>query len=284
MNAADRIRTSFLIFLFGFILFGSVNGQVSYAEQAIRAALDLNFKQCDSLLNQSSKDIHDVSWIRSRSFQGFLKVLLRQCDTDYRHFLLSAGQSLRELNELPDFTPGRDAAGCEIWLYKAVLGSQFSDYQQSARSTYTAWRIYRRHKSGMTQGERDKFAGILSLIFDQVPKQYHQYLKILGIRTEGMNGLSLLQRYYRSALPGSLEQVEGVLLLLSAAVEFKQHPDGIERWMQEGIAGMRSNILVDYLTALYLLKSGNNELRQFLNRQIGSIGTLKWIVEDQNMN
>jgi len=259
MNAADRIRTSCLIFIFGFLLLGSVNGQVSYSDQAVRAALELNFKQADSLLSHSSEDIHSVSWIRSQSFQEFLKVLLRQNDAGYRHFCIAMEQWLNGLNKLPDFTLGRDAAKCEIWLYKAVLSSQFSDYQKSAWSTYTAWKIYKHHQSGMTPGERDKFAGILLLIFEQVPNQYHQYLKILGIRTEGADGLVLLQRYYRSALPGSLEQLEGVLLLLSAANGFNKHPDEIDLWIQEGVAGMPSNILVDYLIALYLLKSGNNE-------------------------
>lgn len=252
------MRKCFLIVLSALLLSGNqLSAQTGSFDPEIRNLyLNLDTLGGNRLLVQRYP-ADDPRFIRLIGYRDFLCNLLCQSKIKIDLYFRQSGTWLQLLEKSRE--PGGSvlAAKAEIHLYRAVLASQISDYKASATELLAAYKIIARSGMDFHVQDRNKLSGILGVLFQQVPDQYGKYLRLLGVRPSGLSGFNGLERYYSAAMPGSIERLEGYLLLITARKEFSQEPETAWKFIQAEGKLMLENPLIRYQSALAALKAGD---------------------------
>jgi len=202
----------------------------------------------------------DPRHIRLLGYREFLNNILHQSKFNTDQYIRQSDGWLKALEKSKGDPVVSLPARAEIHLYRAVLASQISDYKVSATELIASYRIVAKSGLDFTVADRNKLSGILGVLFQQIPEQQSKYLKLLGIRPSGLSGFSGLERYYGAAPLGSVERMEGYLLLLTALKELNQDPEAAWKFAQAESTPMLENPLIRYQTSLSALKAGDCEV------------------------
>jgi tetratricopeptide (TPR) repeat protein len=242
------------------LLSGSpLDGQTLPFDPEIRSCyLNLDTVKGNRLLKQKySPD--EPEFIRILGYREFLHNLLFQSKSNADRFLAQSGTWLKKLEKSGAVNGLVTAAIAEVHLYRAVIASQFSEYKASATELLAAYRVVAKSGTEFSISDRNKLSGILGVLFQQVPEKYGKYLRLLGVRPSGLSGFNGLERYYSASLPGSIERMEGYVLLITAYKEFSKDPATAWNFVKSEGAPMLENQLVRYQSALAALKAGDCE-------------------------
>jgi len=252
------MRNSFLIVLAALFLSGNpLAGQtVSFDPEIRKCYFNLDTLKGNKLLRQRYPE-NDPEFIRMIGYRGFLHSLLYQSKINLDLFFLQSDQWLKKLEKSRSSNNSVSAAIAEIHLYRALLGTHFSDYKASAVELFASYKVIAKSGSDFNSSDRNKLSGIIGVLFQQVPDQYVKYLKALGIRPSGLSGYNGLERYYSAALPGTIERMEGYLLLITAYKEFSKDPAAAWNFVRAEGKQMLDNPLIRYQSALAALKAGD---------------------------
>jgi hypothetical protein len=199
----------------------------------------------------------DPRHIRLLGYREFLNNILHQSKSNTDQYIRQSDVWLKSLEKSRDYPVTSLPARAEIHLYRAVLASQISEYKISATELIASYRIVAKSGLDFTVADRNKLSGILGVLFQQIPDQQNKYLKLLGIRPSGLSGFSGLDRYYGAAAMGSVERMEGYLLLLTALKEFSQDPEAAWNFARKEGTPMLDNPLIRYQCSLAALKAGD---------------------------
>lgn len=254
------MRNRFLIVLAALLLSGNpVTGQPVSSDPEIRKFyINLDTLGGNRLLAQRYA-AGDPQYIRIIAYRDFIRNLLYQSKYSFDSYFRQSGQWLQLLEKSKASNNLIPAAIAEVHLYRAVLASQFSDYRVSAVELVASYRMLAKSGSDLNPPDRNKLSGILGILFQQVPDQYGKYLRLLGIRPSGLSGFNGLERYYSAAAPGSIERMEGYLLMITALKEFSQDPAAAWSFVNSQGQPMLDNPLIRYQSALAALKAGDCE-------------------------
>ncbi|MCX6224110.1 MAG: tetratricopeptide repeat protein, partial [Bacteroidia bacterium] len=200
---------------------------------------------------------NSAEFIRIIGYREFIQTLLFQSKKGIDLFFSRSDVWLQKLEKTRTSNNSMLAAFAEIHLYRAVLASQFSDYKASAIDLVASYKAVAKSGSELSTPDRNKLSGILGVLFQQIPDQYGKYLWIFGIRSSGLSGYNGLERYYTTALPGSIERMEGYLLMITALKEFSQDPAAAWNFIRAEGKPMLENPLIRYQSALAALKAGD---------------------------
>lgn len=252
------MRYSFLIVLAAVLISGNrISGQTASFDPEIRTLyLNLDSVSGNRLLAKRY-DVHNPVFIRLSGYRDFLRNLLVQSKSGYDQFMQRSGIWIQALEKagIPDNNV--PAAIAEIRLYRAMLASQFMEYKTSVVELIDCYKVVAKAGTGIMVSDRNKLSGILGIIFQLVPEQYDKFLRILGVRPSGLSGFIGLERYYTAALPGTVERLEGYLLMITALKEFNQDPAAAWSFIRTEGQLMLDNPLVRYQSALAALKAGD---------------------------
>jgi tetratricopeptide (TPR) repeat protein len=252
------MRTHFLIVLSALVLSGNpIAGQTGSDFRELRTHyFNLDTAAGNRLLNRLIP-VNGPDYLRAISYRDFLLNMLSQSRSGFELFTLQSRDRIQLLEKARPSTPGIQASIAEIHLYRAVLASQFSDYKSSATDLITAYRVVTRSGTEMAAPDRNKLSGILGILFGQIPEQHTRYLRLLGIRVSGLSGYNGLERYYTAAVPGSVERMEGFLLMVTALKEFDPDPAAAWNFVKSEGRPMMDNPLVRYQCAMAALRAGD---------------------------
>jgi len=175
--------------------------------------------------------LHGPEYIRLTGYRDFLIELLYQSEGTTRDFLNKSDRWLDDLKKIRSSEGSVQATLAEIHLYRAVLASILSDHKSAAIDLLACYKVVARAGPELSVPDRNKLSGTLGILFQQVPDSYLKYLKIIGVRPSGLSGYNGLERYYRAALPGSPQQLEGYLLMMVFLKEFDPDPDAAWNFM-----------------------------------------------------
>lgn len=217
--------------------------------------LELDTLNGDKLLRKYHA-IGTAGDIRLTAYRNFLLILIYQSKVRYDRYMNLSDQWIRGVGKARISEPEAAVIQAEIHVYRAVLASQFSEYRSAASDLLAAYRLVTRWGSRFPTADRDKLSGFLGVIFRQVPERHARYLTLLGVRPSGLSGFNGLERYFSSASAGSVERIEGFLLLVTAFKEFGQDPAAAWKFVQSGQVPEPANPLVRYQSALAALKAG----------------------------
>lgn len=201
----------------------------------------------------------DPGFIRLTVYREFIQNLLCQSKSRAGLFKEQTDQWLHILEKSRSSDLFVQAAMAEIHLYRAVLASQFSDFKSPAADLLASYKVVAKSGVDFNNSDRDKLSGILGVLFQMVPDQYGKYVRLLGVRTSGLSGYNGLERYYTAARPGTVERIEGFLLMVTALKEFGQDPAAAWNFVKSEGRPMLDNPLIRYQSALAALKAGDCE-------------------------
>jgi tetratricopeptide (TPR) repeat protein len=233
--------------------------QVVDREDDIRKAyLSYDFKLGNSLLSaRLSSD--SPEYIRMAALRDFLTCLTRQSEGANSGFYSKAEYWRNRLVRMEPRSPGNYATTAELSIYRAVLASQFSDYRTSASALLQAYRDIEKSGKLMDHADLNKLSGILGVLFSQVPDKAMKILKVAGIESAGLRSFDGLEDYYARSAPGSADQLEAWLLLVTAYKEFSVDPERSYVFIRQEGDLFPDNPLVCYQSALASLKAGYND-------------------------
>jgi len=254
------MRNCFLIVLTALFLSGNpLTGQsVSFDPEIRKLYLKLDTLMGNRLLMQRYP-ANDPEFIRIIGYRDFLHSLLYQSKINTDFYFSQSGKWLQILEKSRASNNSVPAAIAEIHLYRAVLAAQFSNYKASAVELVASYKVVAKSGSDFNSPDRNKLSGILGVLFQQIPDQYGKYLRLLGVRSSGLSGYNGLERYYSAALPGTIERMEGYLLMITALKEFSQDPAAAWNFVRAEGKPMLDNPLIRYQSALAALKAGDCE-------------------------
>ncbi|HBB93426.1 MAG: hypothetical protein A2X22_08995 [Bacteroidetes bacterium GWF2_49_14] len=246
-----------LIWLLGFPTVISVAQSQDPYGQTRLAYMDLRFQDGNALLARHYPT-ESTENIGLSAFREFLTALLWQSGNANTRFLLKAEYWGKRLNAMKVKSPASLTACVELNIYRAVLTSQFYDFRESASALMQAYRDLTKHRAEMGEVQWNRLSGIMGVLFSQVPDQAWKYLKLAGIRPDGLRGFDGLREYFSLASPGSADQLEGYLLLITAYKEFSTDPGAAWKFAEAQTDRFSMNPLVRYQNALAALKAGKN--------------------------
>ena len=248
-----RIVALLLIFLFMTFVVSGQSGMSSYDDQ-MRAILNLDLTTNQPVdFNASSLPEYRVKRTRE-----FVRMMFVQSKEDYLAFLAATEQDFIEIKPVR-MNPFKAYLEVEWHLMLAFSSSQFMEYNKAVVELLRAWKGADQNRKLLPAGLQDRLFGIMGVLFDQVPESYRKLLPVVGIDFMPGLGFERLERCYRRAKKGSLEQLENALILLVAQYEFSD--DHREAWLigKEMETCLTSNPLVGFLLSLAALKAGENE-------------------------
>ncbi len=219
--------------------------------------MDLRFQDGNTLLARYYP-AESAENIRLGALREFLTALLWQSEHANSRFFLKADYWGKRLISMKVKSPASLAASVELNVYRAVLSSQFSDFRESASALMQAYRDLTKHRADLGEVQWNRLSGIMGVLFNQVPEQAWKYLKLAGIRPAALRGFDGLREYFSLASPGSADQLEGYLLLVTAYKEFSPDPGAAWKFAETKTGLFSMNPLVRYQNALSALKAGNN--------------------------
>ncbi|MFA5814694.1 MAG: tetratricopeptide repeat protein [Bacteroidales bacterium] len=254
------MRNCFLIVLAALFLSGNtLAGQpVSFDPEIRKFYFNLDTLGGNRLLMQRYP-ANDPEFIRIIGYRDFLHSFLYQSKINTDLYFRQSGKWLQILEKSRASNNSVPAAIAEIHLYRAVLAAQFSDYKASAVELVASYKVVAKSGSDFNSPDRNKLSGILGVLFQQIPDQYGKYLRLLGVRSSGLSGYNGLERYYSAALPGTIERMEGYLLMITSLKEFSQDPAAAWNFVRAEGKPMLDNPLIRYQSALAALKAGDCE-------------------------
>ena len=254
------MRNCFLIVLAALVLSGiPLAGQTISSDPDIRKLyFNLDTLGANRLLNQRYRAT-DPQYLRIIGYRDFLHTLLFQSKSNIDLYFLQSDKWLQKLEKTRPADFSLRAAIAEIHLYRALLATHFSDYKASAVELFASYKVVAKYGSDFNSSDRNRLSGIIGVLLLQVPDEYVKYLKALGIRPSGLSGYNGLERYYSAALPGTIERLEGYLLLITAYKEFSQDPAAAWKFVKSEGVPMLDYPLIRYQSALAALKAGECE-------------------------
>ncbi len=254
------MRISFLIVIAALLLSGNkLHGQPGSFDPEIRKFyLNTDTVAGNRLLKQRYA-ANNPEFLRIIGYREFLNCILHQSNVNTDLFFSRSDEWIRQLGKIRPASPGQLAASAEMHLYRAVLASQISDYKTSASELLSSYKIVAKSGAGFAASDRNKLSGILGVIFQQIPQQHLKYLKLVGVRPSGLSGFNGLERYYGAALPGTIERMEGYLMLVTALKEFSKDPAAAWNFVKTEGKPMLDNPLIRYQSSLAALKAGDCE-------------------------
>lgn len=254
------MRNFFLIVLVALLLSGNLlKGQtVSFDPEIRKFYLNLDTLEGNKLLKQRFP-ANDPAFVRIIAYRDFLHNLLYQSKIKSDLYFRLSGDWLEILGKSGNSKNSMPAAIAEIHLYRAVLAAQFSDYKAATIELVACYKVVAKSGTDFISPDRNKLSGILGVLFQQIPDQYGKYLWLLGVRSSGLSGYNGLERYYSAALPGTIERMEGYLLMITALKEFSRDPAAAWNFIRAEGKPMLDNPLIRYQSALAALKAGDCE-------------------------
>jgi len=254
------MKNRFLITLTILLLSGNLMfAQPGHFDPEIRICyLNLDTLSGNKLLIQRYQ-ADDPEYIRITGYRDFLHTLLYQSKSNYTRYFSRSDQWLQKLKKNKTADGSIKPALAEIHLYRALLGSFYADYKPAAFDLYDSYKVVTKSGSGFSISDFNKLSGIIGVLLKQIPDQYVKYLKAVGVKPSGLSGLNGLELYYRSALPGSAERIEGYLLMITALKEFGKEPEDAWTFIKKEGKLMLDNPLIRYQSALAALKAGDCE-------------------------
>ncbi|MBN2637867.1 MAG: hypothetical protein JXR65_02120 [Bacteroidales bacterium] len=272
-----RIKRLFLIFLLWFVVQGTYaqnNGMTDSLGLSYEYLTSLRTPAAKKILSSLSLDEQKFFWVPyQENYVDFIEVFISEDKNLYDSIQPLISSRYNQVEALSEQNPYRLWMLANMNLQWALVSAKFGQYFQTGWNLNKAYRqITQNHELFPDFAPNDLTLGVLHTIVGLIPDQYRWVLKIVSMQGTVSQG----EKEIYNALQQSLKNpdysfLKNESMFLTGIITLSLSPEhqGVNKIKVEIDKVGTQNLLIDYLKAEILIKTGkNDEAFSLLNKML----------------
>ncbi len=233
-------------------------------KEAYQSIIALKFNDARRILDQEKEALPDNLYIPYlENYLDFLTIFIDEDEEQFNRLEENKSSRVDQIRKLDDSSAFRNYMLGNIHLQWAVARLKFREYFTAALEINKAYRLLEKNEERFPDFVPNKISlGVLHVMIGMVPKKYHWLLNLISMEgsvEQGREELAYVIRQSDSVKEYAYLKDETLFYLAFIDLNIQPDPERLEFLMQELKKKSNDNLLLSYLLANMMMRTGNND-------------------------